>query len=264
MLVEFSHILTFSMLFIAAVFDVRSEMGDVPDVFPAAAVLGGVFLHAAESFVLGSWNPLLYCLGVGAVFSVYGWAAYWKGMWGGADAFALSALGFGAPYLTLTLAGTVRHSVSLFVNLVLVSFIYTIVFSIVRAFRKEGFFTEYREKITENRKILAGISGASLAVFGFFSPLKGLGFYAFVVFSVLMYFFLKTVEEHAMVEEVKVDDLDGGEVLRGERITGVTEEEISDMEGTVEVVHGLRFLPIFPLALVITDAGFTLINYIIF
>ncbi|MFB6100490.1 MAG: hypothetical protein ABEK16_04415 [Candidatus Nanohalobium sp.] len=261
MLVDFSHILTFSMLFIAAVFDVRSELGDVPDVFPAAAVVGGIVLHAAQAYIIGSWQPLLYSLGVGAVFSVYGWAAYWKGMWGGADAFALSALGFGAPYLTLSLPGVVRHSTSLFINIVLVAFIYTLVFSVVRAFRKEGFFSELVERFKGFRKEISLVAGFGLVAFGIFDPIYALGVYTLILLSTFTFLFLKTVEEYAMVEKVDADELNGGEVLKGDRIRGVTAEEAKELNGEVEVVHGLRFLPVFPIALLLTDAGLTLIQY---
>jgi hypothetical protein len=264
MLIEFSHILTFSLLFIAAIFDVRSELGDVPDIFGISAVIGGIVLHAAESLVIGSFQPILFSLSAGLIFSVYAWASYWKGMWGGADALALSALGFGAPYLTLSLAGALRHSVSMFINLVLVSFVYTIVFSGVRAFRKEGFLGEFTEKLREKEKLLGLIAGLGLVLFGFFDPLKAVTAYALMIFSAFMYLFLKVVEEYAMVEKVDAEDLEGGEVLRGERIKGVSEDDLEDLEGEVEVVHGLRLMPVFPLALLLTDAGFTLINYFIF
>jgi hypothetical protein len=263
MLVDFSHILTFSMLFIAAVFDVRSELGDVPDIFPAAAVVGGIVLHAAQAYVIGSWQPLIYSLGVGAAFSIYGWAAYWKGMWGGADAFALSSLGFGTPYLTLSLPGVVRHSTSLFINIVLVAFIYTLVFSMVRAFRKDGFLGALMERIEDFRREIALIAGVGLIAFGIFNPVYALGVYSLILFSTFMFFFLKVVEEYAMVEKVDADELNGGEVLKGDRVRGVTEEEVEELDGEVEVVHGLRFLPVFPIALLVTDAGFTLIQYII-
>jgi hypothetical protein len=263
MLIEFSHILTFSLLFIAAIFDVRSELGDVPDIFGILAVAGGIILHGAASFSTGSWNPILYCFMAGVIFSVYGWGAYWKGVWGGADALALSALGFGAPFLTLSLAGTVQHSIDMFINLVLISFVYTLAFSTARAFKKKGFFGELRKKLDEQSRKVSILWGASLAVFGIFSPFKASLLYLVVVFSTLGYFFLKVVEEYAMVEKVDAEELEGGEVIRGERIRGVTEEELEDMDGEVEVVHGLRLMPVFPLALLMTDAGFSILPYII-
>lgn len=263
MFADFSHILTFAMLFIAAVFDLRSEMGDVPDVFAATAVAGGVILHTAQSYVVGSWNPLIYSLGVGAIFSAYGWFAYWKGMWGGADAFALSALGFGAPFMTLSLAGAVRQSVSMIINIVLVASIYTLVFSAARAYRTEGFTQKLREKLYSERKRIFLELGLAFVVFGFLKPVPAAGMYALIAGSVFLFRFLKVVEECALTEEVDADELEGGEVLKGERIRGVTEEEIKDMDGTVEVMHGLRFVPVFPAALLLTDAGFTLIRYVL-
>ena len=262
-LTDFSHILTFAMLFIAAVFDLRSEKGDVPDVFAATAVIGGVVLHAAQSYMIGSWSPLIYSLSAGIVFSLYGWFAYWKGMWGGADAFALSALGFGAPFMTLSLAGSVRQGTSLIINLVLVASIYTIAFSAVRAYRSDGFMDRLRERLYEDRNRIFLELGLGVVVFGLLEFNSAVGMYGLIAGSILLFRFLKVVENHALTEEVSVEDLEGGEVLKGERIKGVTEDEIKEMEGTVQVMHGLRFVPVFPAALLLTDAGFTLIKYFI-
>jgi hypothetical protein len=263
-LADFSHILTFAMLFIAAVFDLRSEKGDVPDVFAATAVVGGVVLHAAQGYVIGSWNPLLYSLGVGAVFSLYGWFAYWKGMWGGADAFALSALGFGAPFMTLSLSGAVQQGTTMIINLVLIASVYTIAFSLVRAYRSEGFVDELREKLYSDRKRILLELGLAFVVFGILDPVSAAGIYALIAGSIFLFRFLRVVEDHALTEEVDAEELEGGEVLKDERIRGVTEEELEDLDGKVEVMHGLRFVPVFPAALLLTDAGFTLIKYVIF
>ncbi|MFB6159349.1 MAG: hypothetical protein ABEJ95_06895 [Candidatus Nanohalobium sp.] len=263
MLTEFSHILAFSMLFISSVFDVRSELGDVPDVFAAVAVIGGVVLHGAQSFLTGSWLPLVYCLAVGTAFSAYGWAAYWKGLWGGADAFAMSALGFGAPFLTASASGVILHAGDLVMNLLGVAVVYSVAFSVLRAYRTEGFLQGFREVVVDNRFRAALFLGAGLSVFVFFDFFRAFMLYGLLMAGVLVTYFLRAVEDYAMVEEVDVDDLEGGEVLKGERIRGVTEEEIDEMEGTVEVMHGLRFLPVFPVALLLTDAGFSILVFII-
>ncbi|QGA80553.1 hypothetical protein [Candidatus Nanohalobium constans] len=263
-LVHFSHILTFATLFIASIFDVRSELGDVPDEFAVTAIIGGLGLHAAESFILGSWNPLIYSVVAGTIFSFYGWFAYWKGMWGGADALGLSALGFGAPYLVLSASGFISHSFNMFFNLVAVAFVYTLVFASIRALKKKGFGEQLRDKLYDDRLRIGLELGLALVIFGFLSLQNAAVIYAATAFMIFLYRFLQVVEEYALVEEVDVDELDGGEVLKeDDKIRGVSEEEISELDGTVEVMHGLRFMPVFPAALVLTDAGFTVLQYII-
>lgn len=265
-LVEFSHILTFSMLFIAAIFDLRSEMGDVPDEFGIIAVAGGILLHGIYSYSTGSLTPIIYCLAAGTIFSIYGWTAYWKGMWGGADALGISALGFGAPFLTLSLTGLFTQGFNLFINIVLVSTIYTLVFSGLRAYRAENFTNKLKDKLREDRNRIALELGLATVVFAFFDPVRGTLFYAFIAASIFLFRFLKVVEEHAMIEEVDAEDLKGGEVIRenkSDKIKGVSKEEINDIEGTVNVMHGLRFMPVFPVALLLTDAGLSLMPYLI-
>lgn len=254
------------MLFIAAVFDLRSEMGDVPDEFGIIAIAGGILLHAIYSYSISSFTPLIYCLAAGTILSIYGWAAYWKGMWGGADALGLSALGFGAPFLTLSLTGVFTQGFNLFINIVLVSTVYTLIFSAFRAYRTEEFMNKFKDKLREDRNRIALELGLAAVVFAFFSPLRGALFYSFIAASVFLFRFLKVVEEHAMIEEVDAEDLEGGEVIRenrSDKIKGVSEEEIQDIEGTVNVMHGLRFMPVFPVALILTDFGLSLMPYLI-
>lgn len=265
-LIEFSHILTFSMLFIAAIFDLRSEMGDVPDEFAAIAVIGGIILHAAYSYSISSITPLIYCLAVGSVLSAYGWFAYWRGMWGGADALGLSALGFGAPFLTLSLEGVFMQTFNLFINLVLVATVYTLGFSFLRAYRTESFLEKIRDKLLSEQKRIALELGLTTVVFAFLKPFRAALFYLIIASSVFLLRFLRVVEDHAMTEEVDAEDLEGGEVVRedkSDRIKGVTEEEIEEIDGTVEVMHGIRFMPVFPAALILTDAGFSIMSMLI-
>lgn len=263
LLAEFSHVLAFSMLFISSIFDVMSDKGDVPDFFGIAAIGGGILIHAILALQVSSLQPLLYCLGVGLAFSAYGWLAYWRGMWGGADALGLSVLGFGAPFLTLSMTGVVQHSLNMLVNIVLVSGAYTMVFASLRAYRTEEFTEKLVEKFREEWiGVLLGVVAGALFFFSFkFS--HAVLFYSVLLLMVFLFVFLKAVEEHGMTETIPAEKLEGGEVLADGKIEGVSEEEIEDLEDEVEIMHGMRFMPVFPIALVLTDAGLSLIPIIV-
>jgi hypothetical protein len=255
------------MLFIASVFDVRSELGDVPDVFPAAAVIGGLGLHAAQSLITGSFEPVAYSIAIGGVFSIYGWFAYWRGMWGGADAFCLSALGFGAPFLTLSGYFTFLHGLNMFFNLVLIASVYALGYSFIKAYKTENFGSMLMDKLKDDRFRISIELLAGAIVFLVLDFQKALLIYALIVSIIFLYRFLNLVEEHGMMEEVSVDELKEGEVIReegDEKIKGVTEEEIEELEGDVKVMRGLRFVPVFPAALVLTDAGFSLLTILFY
>ncbi len=277
MLILFSHVLAFSTLFIAAISDLKTT--EVPDSISIVGVVGGLLLHLAASLQHGinvhvllnfslllseplTWfqalgDPLLWSLGVGAVFSIYGWGTYFLGMWGGADAFAMSILGFAAPY---SLSGPgLTYSLNLFLNMMLAGFIYTLVFALYKAVQNPSVWHKTLENIQRDEKkislfiVFAGLFSA-LGLRGGFSPYL----YFFMFLSlVLLYEFLNTIQEEALKEEVNVSDLEGGEVLGGEDsglIKGVDDEEIGSLEKEkVTVVEGVRFIPVFPIALLVTD-----------
>ncbi|MFB6144085.1 MAG: hypothetical protein ABEJ98_02120 [Candidatus Nanohaloarchaea archaeon] len=278
MFVVFSHILAFATLFVGSVFDLKTT--EVPDSVSVAGIVGGVLLHAAASFtgpadisVLGdlsllfsqplTWfsalgDPLLWSLGVGIVFSVYGWALYFSGMWGGADAFAMGVLGFGAPY-AVTGPGLV-HVADLFVNILLVGFVYTLGFAVYRAFLEGGVFQETLRRLKEDRRrvVAEGSVAAAVSFFGSYTGrFNGPLYFVLLASMIVLYRFLLVVQENSLSTEVDVSELEGGEVVESEdldsKVKGITEEEVESLEGSVTVKEGVRFVPAFPVALLLTE-----------
>ncbi|WP_414836915.1 prepilin peptidase [Candidatus Nanohalococcus occultus] len=256
MLIAVSHLICFLSLSIGSVYDLLTT--EVPDQIPAIAVLSGILLHAAASYFNGSLMPLKWSLAAGAFFSIYGWGMYFAGMWGGADAFSVSALGFAAPY---GLAGFgLMHSVNLFVNMMLIGFGYTLLYAFYKAARTGGVLFGTIEEIKSDRKqflleILAAGAFGTVAYFVFSAN------YLYVLSAltmVVLYRFLKQLEDDVMVSEVAVEDLEEGEVVVsgevGQQVKGITQEEIDGLEvDEVTVKTGVRFVPVFPLALLVTD-----------
>lgn len=304
MLVLFSHLLAFSTLFIGAVWDLYTT--DVPDFLGVAGVLGGIGLHAAASYSTGSIDPLLWSLSAGTALSIYGWGAYLLGMWGGADAFAMSVLGFAAPY-GLSGPGAL-HLANLFVNTMLAGFVYSVFFAFYRAYRSDTVFEKTLERLRSSEKRIS-MEILFTGVVSGFAELAGLngGVYFLALISlILMYRFLKVLEVEEMSFERSVSELEPGDVVsldmdigvRDKRVrdknfvgsgleilrektesvgagfvssrlsslevrvgypevVGITEEEIEALreQGVeeVEVRTGARFVPVFPVALLLTD-----------
>lgn len=279
MFVVLSHALAFATLFLAAVFDLKTT--EVPDIVSLVGVLGGLSLHAAASltgpadiatlssfavlvsepltwlFALG--EPLLWSLGVGVVFSVYGWSLYFLGMWGGADAFAMSVLGFGAPYAVGNPG--VIFAVDIFVNVLLLGFLYTLVFAVYRAYREGGVVEETYRRLKENEKrvVLEILVAAAVSSIGAFTGrFNAVAYFAILVAMIVLYRFLLVVQESSLSQSVDASELEGGEVVESEqlddRIKGVTEEEVEELTGEVTVKEGVRFVPVFPAALLLTEA----------
>lgn len=280
MLIVLSHALAFSTLFLAAVFDLKTT--EVPDPISIVGVVGGIILHFMASLSAGfnlntllnvslifqnpaTWlqalgDPLLWCLGVGTAFSIYGWGVYFLGMWGGADAFAMSVLGFAAPY---SIAGLgLLHGVDLFLNIMIAGFLYTILFAFYQAAKRPEIWKDTWNQIKEQeRRISAEIAGAGLLGFigEYTGSFNGLFYFGFFVLLIFLYRFLKNIQDSLLSTEVAVSELEGGEVLASEeeeggKIVGITEDEIKELDQeTVEIREGIRFIPVFPVALVMTD-----------
>ncbi|MFB6145154.1 MAG: hypothetical protein ABEJ99_01465 [Candidatus Nanohaloarchaea archaeon] len=279
MLLVFSHVLAFAVLFLAAVFDLKTT--EVPDWVSIIGVVGGVLLHLAASIplmdlaVLGNFGillsdpvswlmalgaPLLWSLGVGMVFSLYGWGIYYFGMWGGADAFAMSVLGFAAP--TALNGFSLIYPVNIFLNMLLAGFLYTLFFGFYKAYRNPESLTKTYSMIKEDEKRVAVevlLAGAFAAVGEYTASFNGLLYFGLFVSMIFLYRFFRVVQDDLMSHMVSVKDLEGGEVIAKEhggdrKIVGITEEDIEELEtDEVEVQEGIRFVPIFPIALVITD-----------
>ena len=281
MLILLSHALAFSTLFLGSIFDLKTT--EVPDSVSVVGVAGGILLHFLASlnsgFSLGTllnfglilqdpvlWlqalgEPLLWSLGVGLIFSIYGWGVYFLGMWGGADAFAMSVLGFAAPY---SIAGPgFVHGVNLFLNIMVAGFAYTILFALYKAVKRPEVWKNTWEQLKQDEKrvsleiLAAGLLGFVGEYTGSFN---GVFYFGFFVLLIFLYRFLKNIQDDFMSREVAVEDLEGGEVLAadeelGGKIVGITREQIESLEeDTVEIREGIRFVPVFPVALLLTDA----------
>lgn len=284
MFVLFSHIAAFCALFAGAISDLKTT--EVPDSFNIVGVLAGVALHFAASYPTMDFGtllsfavftqpmqwlsalgePLLWSLGVGAVFSLYGWGLYFLGMWGGADAFAMSVLGFAAPYAVS--GPSLLYPISLFVAVLLAGFAYTLLFGVWKSLKNPEVLEMTKKELKENEKriSLEVLGAAGLCGFvSVFRPQLALIYFVFLIFMIFLYRYFRNIQDELMVEEVAVEDLEGGEVLAeeeelGGKIEGITEEDIESIEKEkVTIREGIRFVPVFPVAVILVDIiGFRL------
>jgi len=258
-LLAFSHILAFSVFFIDSLFDIFNNH-DIPDEFAAVGVLGGLTLHGAYSYVTGSPEAFIWSLGVGLAFSAYGWTAYWKGLWGGADAFAMSALGFMAPG-TVSGVFSAVYILDMIFNFMLGAAVLTVIYSFYKFFQNGGNPKMFLDQILEDEKFLSvSILGAgAMSALLSSQNINGYVFFGVISLLLILYEFMKVVEDSFMVSTVATENLEGGEVPApdegfGKKIKGLTEEDIESIEkDEIEVRTGVPFLPVFLVALVLTD-----------
>lgn len=297
MLILASHAFAVVALTVAAAWDLITT--EVPDQISVAVILVGIGSHGAISYLTGSFEPLIWSLGVGLAFSIYGWGMYFAGSWGGADAFVISALGFAAPY---PFSGPdIVYPADLFVNVMLLGFLYAIGFAFYKALKADGVFAQALDNTRKEKFRFAG-EIALAAVFSLFLGtlliLDPLVYFISFLSIILLYRFLVSVEEEIMTAEVSVSELEVGDVLATDEIemkdvreenlvgillskvekyvesdfvrswresygyseiVGVSEDEIQKLNKNgveeVKVKTGIRFVPVFPLALFITDMG---------
>ncbi|MFT4892397.1 MAG: hypothetical protein ACI8Z7_000169 [Candidatus Nanohaloarchaea archaeon] len=278
MFVVFSHIIAFSVLFTASVFDLKTT--EVPDSLNVVGVLAGIGLHFMASvryidytaffssmvvsapvqwfFSLG--EPLAWSLGIGLAFSVYGWGLYFLGMWGGADAFAMSVLGFAAPYAVS--GASLIYPISVFAAVLVAGFLYTLGFGFFKLLHNPGIVQETWSEIKQNeRRVSLEVLGAAVisGVAALTSLELGLIYFISLLFMILLYRLFQNIQNTLMVREVAVEDLEGGEVLGedealGGKIEGIDQKDIDSIEKeSVEVREGIKFVPVFPLALFLVD-----------
>ena len=258
MLLIFAHVLAFSILFINSLFDVFNDH-DVPDFFGIIGIVGGILIHVGYAFNVSSLEPVLWCLGVGTVFSAYGWIAYWKGMWGGADAMMLSALGFMAPG-PVSGAFSVTYILDLMTNFMIAAIGITLVYSIYKFIDQEGEIKTLVATFKEDEKIISGVLIFG-GVVGFLlnsQGSNGLIFFSIVLLFTFLYEFLRLVEQEYMValkspKEVEVGDVPSPNQGFGNKIRGLDEDEVEQISEDLEVRTGVPFIPVFLLAILLTD-----------
>lgn len=251
-----SHVLAFSSLFIASLFDLDTT--DVPDEFSVIGVLGGIAFHAVYSYMSADWSFLMWSLGVGGAFSIAGWGAYFAGGWGGADAFAMSVLGFAAPFIPPE--PSFMDPFNMLVNIMIVAFVYTTIYTFYMNLDRESARATW-ERIIWNRKRVAGevILAGLMSGFVYINGLNGVTYFLLLVSLIVLYRFFQEVQENLMIDEVPVEEVEVGDVAApnqgfGKKIVGLTEEDIEETElDEIELRSGVPFMPVFVFALLITD-----------
>lgn len=260
MLVLLSHAAGFAALTMASAYDLKN--GEVPDYVSIIGIVAGLLLHAGASIQMGSIQPFLWSVGVGTGLFIMGWTVYLLGGWGGADALAMAVLGFTAPYgLSGISAG---YSIDLIINLLIAGLVVTLLWSLYLTARKpKKVLRTTIDNIKEDKIRLPLELALSLSVAYFASSvgLNGKTYAVFFVSMLLLIRFMRAIESEVFEVEKDLDEVEVGEIVDTEaldgRIRGIEEEELEELKSedveTVKVKSGIRFVPVFPIALFLTD-----------
>lgn len=211
----------------AAYLDVRTT--EVPDWVSGVIAGLGVIFYTYLSLNASAASPLLASLSTGSAFFLMGWGMYLAGMWGGADAFLLGAVGFAFPFLPPGIepfyTAPWPFALSLLMTVFLLGSIYSVSYALYTALTSEGFAGDLVSNL-RNRSTytpLMPIYGF-LAFFTMVLPLvfpvpPGRVYFNLAALSAslpvvaVLWALLKTVESEYMEIEIPAGEVEEGDVL---------------------------------------------------
>ena len=214
-------------------------------------------------FSTGDFTNLIDSLLYGGLFLAFGLLMYFTGQWGGGDGELLVAMGVVTP--TLSFVNTFfPFAISFFINTFFIGAAYSIVYSLVLAYRNKEISKRFFDNLRDTR-ILIGLS-VSLFFSILFIIVSQFILFAIAFLSFILIFFYKfskTIEESFYVKipvsKLKVDDMLGEDIpslkLYKKYIKGLTKEQVKLIKKRrkhVVVREGIRYGIVFPLTFVFT------------
>ena len=237
----------------AGLWDLKTS--DIPDKVVIAMIILGIVFNSFETVLSGDVSYIRNSLLAGLGFLAFGLLIYFLGQWGDGDAALFSAFGFLLPNV----------SFNYFINLFFVSAAYTIIYSLIFAY-KENLYPAFFLKIKGNTKPISIIFLALLIIILPFAATNMI--YVYVpVMAIGLYFvyrFLRFIEDSGFYRKInskylKVGDVIGEDIpklkLYSKLIRGLTQTEINKIRKIKKHVYvrdGVRSGIVFPINLLIT------------
>ncbi len=237
-----------------------------------AMITFGIGIHAYESWITGNWFILEWCLLIVAIFFLFSLFMYYRGYWGGGDGEMLIAYGALLPF---GIDSSPLFSLMFFINVFVVGGLYSLLYAGVKVFQekklRKKLFTYLEE---EKFEIFASVIFLLFSVYLYIT--KNILWNLFMVITLLfalkpLLLFGRFVEKNMFIKKIPVKNLREDDVLgesipelglEGKLIRGLKKEEIENIRKVrkyVKIREGVRFIPVFPLAILLTLTGFPLI-----
>lgn len=265
---------------VAGYFDLKTT--EIPDKIPLIMGAIGILLRFSYSLLTGDWNfivaPVLVSLG----FLGFGLLMYYTGQWGGGDAKVLGAMGL---LIGVLPESFLKYSIfpfwaDYFFNIFLVGVFYTIIYAFGMVFRNpkisRGFLKDFKGSLKELSLFI--LLGFGFIIFAsFFTNLYSLSISigVLIIGLFVLFKFLKAVEEIGFKKKIKTKNLKEGDMLNepipeldlnSKIIKGLTKEEVKSIKKakkTVCIREGVRFGPVFCIALLVTLFWGNLITFLV-
>lgn len=238
---------------LAGIWDLRTT--EVPDQLPYGMIAVGIGYWVLNWVINGDIYSLAVSLLVGSLLLVFGLILYKRGQWGGADAWILAAIGYMIPV----------YSGSIFIipylmNFMIVAIAYTVVYALIIGLLHADVFRHLAKDLREKAKIIgAAIGGLVLAILLLSTQLpSALQLWRLVplIFLLLVFWrYAVVLEGKVFKKKIPASKLRIGDVLEKGNWVGLTERQIKKIRRTkrfVTIKDGMRFVPVFAIALVLT------------
>lgn len=238
---------------IAGLWDLKTT--EVPDPLPIGMVAIGILYWIFNWLITGDAVSLVISLVVGTALLAAGLLLYKKGQWGGADAWILAAIGYMIPVYNGEM-----FMLPYIMNFMIVSIVYTVVYALAVGMLHRGIFRHVAKDFTQNAKIIVAVPVAVLAllvVASMYVPVIGLAprLLALVVLLMLFWRYATVIEKRVFRKKIPASKLRQGDVLETGNWIGLTEKQIKKLRSQkryVVIKDGMRFVPVFAIALVLT------------
>lgn len=228
---------------------------EVPDEIPLLMVGLGVFYWFINAVSTGSFFAFFISLLVGTIVLVFGWTMYRTKQWGGADALMLAAIGYVIPVY----AGRI-FMIDYIFNFFIVGAVYTILYAIILGFMNRGVLGYFAKDLKQSKKLVAGIPGI-FAIFVLAMFILGvyivplLYILAIIIIITVFWRYGLVIEKRVFRKRVHTKKLKPGDVIDDMHWVGLTKEQVKSVQKRKKyatVKEGIRFVPVFPISLVVT------------
>ncbi|NOX71297.1 MAG: hypothetical protein GXO64_01175 [Candidatus Micrarchaeota archaeon] len=258
---------------------------EFPDWLPYSIIVAAVISRTAYYLsVFGLTQTALYSigvmLGVGLVFLGFGLLLYHLKQWGDGDAWLLGGLGFLFPESSpfAIYAGNIAFPLIIVFNFFIISLIYMIAYSAVLGVRNKDINKEFMKIMKEKRTYILSMI---VALFAFFTasnfflihysgirPSVPMLILPFFLSAMIIFFnYAKAIEKKAFRKRIDVKELKEGDVVMDGKWVGVTAEDIKKLQkkgGKIWIKEGVRFAPVFILAVIATLLLGNIMTFLVF
>ncbi|MBS3054509.1 MAG: prepilin peptidase [Candidatus Aenigmarchaeota archaeon] len=251
----------------AGLWDLRTT--EVPDEIPVLMSAAGLFYWFMASLAMENIYPFVLSLSSGLAFLVPGMILYKQGKWGAADAWVPASVMFllpaynGQPLLA-----------DYILNFLIVSSAYMIIYSLILGAMNRQVFSLFVKDLASNRwtKIILLAYAGVIGILAYIFAQKGASVtpllisYFTVVFLVAFWRYATVVESNVFRKTVNAAAVKEGDVLEDMIWIGLTKEQAESVRkkgGKAVIKEGVRFVPVFPITLVVTALYGNLLFYLL-